>query len=159
MKGNEKLLVVLNSLLAEELTVVNQYMLHSEMCKNWGYCKLYTAIRKQAMDEMHHAEWLIERIIFFDGMPIVSKLNTLKVGKTVSEMIANDNNFELEAVRNYNEAIKLAREINDQGTVDLLTIILKMEEDHVDWAETQLSQIEQMGTENYLLSQSEIKVS
>jgi len=108
---------------------------------------------------MHHAEWLIERIIFFDGMPIVSKLNTLKVGKTVSEMIANDNNFELEAVRNYNEAIKLAREINDQGTVDLLTIILKMEEDHVDWAETQLSQIEQMGTENYLLSQSEIKVS
>src|SRR5665811_2119670 len=137
MKGSKKLLLVLNSLLADELTVVNQYMVHSEMCENWGYNKLHMAIRKQAIDEMHHAEWLIERIIFFEGAPTVSKLNPVKIGKTVSEMISNDHDDELNAVRNYNEAIKLAREADDQGSVDLLARILKMEEDHVDWAEIQ----------------------
>lgn len=155
MKGNKELLTVLNSLLADELTAINQYMVHSEMCENWGYGKLHSAIRKQAMDEMHHAEWLIERIIFFEGAPTVSKLNTLKIGKTVSEMISNDDEDELAAVRSYNDAIKLARETNDQGTVDLLTKILKMEEGHVDWAEIQRAQIEQMGLENYLVNQTE----
>jgi bacterioferritin len=154
MKGNEKLLIVLNSLLADELTAINQYMVHSEMCENWGYSKLHMAIRKQAMDEMHHAEWLIERIIFFDSSPTVSKLNTIKIGKTVSEMISNDDKDELEAVRAYNAAIKLAHEVDDQGTVDLLTKILKMEEGHVDWAEIQRAQIGQMGMENYLTSQT-----
>jgi bacterioferritin len=155
MKGNKKILTVLNSLLADELTVINQYMVHSEMCENWGYSKLHMAIRKQAMDEMHHAEWLIERIIFFDGAPTVSKLNTIKIGKTVSEMISNDEDDELEVVHDYNDAIKLAREVDDQGTVDLLTKILKMEEGHVDWGEKQREQIEQMGMENYLTNQSE----
>ena len=98
MKGSKKLLVVLNSLLADELTAINQYMVHSEMCENWGYSKLHMAIRKQAMDEMHHAEWLIERIIFLDSAPTVSKLNTIKIGKTVSEMISNDDKDELDAV-------------------------------------------------------------
>jgi bacterioferritin len=129
-------------------------MLHSEMCENWGYSKLHTAIKKQAMDEMHHAEWLIERIIFLDGSPTVSKLNPMKIGKTVSEMIKNTNTDELDAVLNYNNAIKLAREVGDQSTADLLTKILKMEEDHVDWAEIQRTQIEQMGLENYLLAQN-----
>ncbi|MHB1687987.1 MAG: bacterioferritin [Ignavibacteriaceae bacterium] len=155
MKGNEKLLTVLNQRLADELTAINQYMVHSEMCENWGYSKLHMAIRKQAMDEMHHAEWLIERIIFLDGLPTVSKLNTIKIGKTVSEMISNDNDDEHDAVRTYNAAIKLAHEVGDEGTVDLLTKILKMEEGHVDWAEIQRSQIEQMGLENYLANQSE----
>ena len=155
MKGNEKLLKVLNDRLADELTVINQYMVHSEMCENWGYNKLHIAIRKQAMDEMHHAEWLIERIIFLDGTPTVSKLNNIKIGKTVSEMISNDDKDELDAVRDYNDAIKLAHEVGDEGTVDLLTKILKMEEGHVDWAEIQRAQIEQMGMENYLASQSE----
>ena len=159
MKGNKKLLTVLNSLLADELTAINQYMVHSEMCANWVYHKLHMAIRKQAMDEMHHAEWLIERIIFFDGSPTVSKLNTMKIGKTVSEMISNDNGDELDAIRAYNDAIKLAREVDDQGTVDLLTKILKMEEGHVDWAEIQRAQIEQMGMENYLVNQTESPVS
>ena len=159
MKGSKKLLLVLNSLLADELTAVNQYMVHSEMCENWGYNKLHTAIRKQAMDEMHHAEWLIERIIFFEGAPTVSKLNPIRIGKTVSEMISNDDKDELEAVRAYNEAIKLAREVDDQGSVDLLTKILKMEEGHVDWAEIQQAQIEQMGMENYLVNQTESTVS
>ena len=95
MKGSKKLLLVLNALLADELTVVNQYMVHSEMCENWGYGKLHAAIRKQAMDEMHHAEWLIERIIFFEGAPTVSKLNPIKIGKTVSEMISVDHADEL----------------------------------------------------------------
>jgi bacterioferritin len=159
MKGNKKLLTALNLLLADELTAINQYMLHSEMCENWGYSKLHTAIRKQAMDEMHHAEWLIERIIFFDGSPTVSNLNTIKIGKTVSEMITNDNANELNAVRTYNDTIKLAREVDDQGTLDLLTKILKMEEGHVDWAEIQQAQIEQMGMENYLVNQTESPVS
>jgi bacterioferritin len=154
MKGNAKLVTVLNSLLADELTAINQYMVHSEMCENWGYSKLHMAIRKQAMDEMLHAEWLIERIIFFEGSPTVSKLNPMKIGKTVSEIISNDDKTELKVVSEYNDAIKLAREVDDQGTVDLLTKILKMEEGHVDWAEKQHAQIEQMGLENYLVNQA-----
>src|ERR1035437_3763222 len=155
MKGSKKLLVVLNSLLADELTVVNQYMVHSEICENWGYNKLHMAIRKQAIDEMHHAEWLIERIIVFEGAPTVSKLNPIKIGKTVSEMISNDHDDELKVVHDYNEAIRLAREVDDEGSVDLLTKILKMEEGHVDWGEIQRAQIEQMGMENYLVNQTE----
>ncbi|MFA7419325.1 MAG: bacterioferritin [Melioribacteraceae bacterium] len=158
-KGNEKLIKVLNERLADELTAINQYMVHSEMCENWGYGKLHLAIRKQAMDEMHHAEWLIERIIFLDGAPTVSKLNNIKIGKTVLEMIHNDDLDELDAVRTYNEAIKLAHEVADEGSVELLTKILKMEEGHVDWAEIQNTQIEQMGIENYLANQAESTAS
>ena len=154
MKGNKELITVLNSLLADELTVINQYMVQSEMCANWDYSKLHKAIRKQAMDEMLHAEWLIERIIFFEGVPIVSKLNPIKVGKTVSEIISNNDNTELDVVSSYNDAIKLAREVDDQGTLELLTKILIMEEGHVDWAEKQQAQIDQMGVENYLTSQT-----
>ena len=159
MKGNKELLIIMNSLLEDELTVTNQYMVHSEMCANWGYSKLHMAIRKQAIDEMYHAQWLIERIIFFDGAPTVSKLKKIKIGKTVFEMINNDYNNELEVVREYNDAIKLAREVDDQGTIDLLARILKMEEGHVDWAEIQRAQIEQMGIENYLITQTESSVS
>ena len=159
MKGNNELITVLNSLLADELTAINQYMVHSEMCENWGYGKLHSAIRKQAMDEMFHAEWLIERILFFEGAPTVSKLNPIKIGKTVKEMISNDNGDELDAVIAYNKAINLARELGDQGSADLLTKILKMEEGHVDWAEKQRAQIEQMGMENYLASQIESPAS
>lgn len=130
-------------------------MVHSEMCESWGYEKLHKAIRKQAMDEMHHAEWLIERIIFFEGIPTVSRLNTIRIGKSVLEMIMNDSADEEGAVRSYNSAIGLAREVEDQVTVDLLTRILKMEEGHVDWAEKQQAQINQMGLENYLLMQTE----
>jgi bacterioferritin len=154
VKGNDKLLPVLNQLLADELTAINQYMVHSEMCENWGYNKLHMDIRKQAMDEMHHAEWLIERLIFFEGTPTVSKLNPIAIGKTVAEMIGNDNTDELQAVRSYNDAIKLARTVDDQGTVELLSRILTMEEGHVDWAEKQRAQIDQMGMENYLISQT-----
>ncbi len=154
MKGDEKLLTVLNQLLAEELTAINQYMVHSEMCANWGYEKLHKAIEKQAVDEMHHAECMIQRLLFLEGTPAVSKLNPMKIGKTVPDMITNDQDGELSAVRAYNEAIALAREVGDQASVDLLTTILKMEEGHEDWAEMQRSQIEQMGLENYLTNQT-----
>ncbi|HLE51502.1 MAG TPA: bacterioferritin [Anaerolineales bacterium] len=155
MKGNEKLLTVLNQLLADELTAISQYMVHSEMCDNWGYDKLHKAIENQAKDEMHHAEWLIQRIIFLEGMPIVSKLNPMKIGASVLEMITNDQEAELGAVRAYNAAIALAHEVSDQASVDLLIRILKMEEGHEDWAEIQRDQIEQMGLQNYLTNQTE----
>jgi bacterioferritin len=155
MKGNEKLITVLNQRLADELTAINQYMVHSEMCENWGYGKLHIAIGKQAMDEMHHAEWLIERIIFLDGLPIVSKLNNIKIGKTVLEMVSNDQEAEIAGLLAYNSAINLAHEVADEGSVELLTKILKMEEGHIDWAEIQRSQIEQMGIEHYLNNQVE----
>jgi len=154
MHGNAKLLEALNQRLAEELTAINQYIVHAEMCANWGYDKLHKAIEHQAIDEMHHAEWLIQRIIFLEGTPIVSKLNPMKIGKTVLEMVENDQEDELGAVKAYNETIKLAEEVKDKATSDLLTKILKMEEGHVDWAEVQRAQIEQMGLENYLAMQS-----
>lgn len=155
MKGNEKILSVLNDLLADELTAIHQYMVHSEMCDNWGYVKLHKAIEKQAIDEMHHAEWLIQRIIFLEGAPVVSRLNAIQIGKDVPEIIGTDQEAELAAVRAYNAAIRLAHEVDDQATVDLLTKILKMEEGHVDWAEQQRDQITQMGLENYLSNQTE----
>ena len=155
MKGNEKLLTVLNELLADELTAISQYMVHSEMCDNWGYGKLHKAIEKQAHEEMHHAEWLIQRILFLDGVPVVSKLNRMEIGKSVLEMVSNDQEAEVAAVRAYNATIRLAREVEDQATADLLTNILKMEEGHVDWAEQQRAQIEQLGLENYLTNQTE----
>ena len=155
MKGNEKVLSVLNQLLADELTAISQYMVHSEMCDNWGYAKLHKAVEKQAIDEMHHAEWLIQRIIFLEGSPIVSKLNAIKIAADVPGIIGNDQEAELGAIRAYNAAIRLGHEVDDQGTVHLLTEILRMEEGHVDWAEAQRDQIGQMGLENYLANQSE----
>ena len=155
MKGNDKIIEVLNQLLADELTAISQYMVHSEMCDNWGYDKLHKAIEGQARDEMHHAEWLIQRIIFLEGTPVVNRLNPMAIGKTVPDMIGNDEDAELGAVRAYNSAIRLAHEVDDQATVDLLTRIVKMEEGHVDWAEKQRAQIEQMGLENYLTNQTE----
>ena len=154
MKGNGKLLAALNRLLADELTAISQYIVHSEMCDNWGYEKLHKAIEKQAKDEMHHAEWLIRRIIFLEGTPVVAKLNPIEIGQTVSDMVSNDQKAEFAAVRAYNDAIGLAREVADQSTADLLAQILKMEEGHADWAEMQRAQIEQMGLENYLANQT-----
>ena len=155
MKGNAKLVVVLNQLLADELSAISQYMVHSEMCDNWGYGKLHKAIESQAKDEMHHAEWLIRRIICLYGMPVVSKLNPIQICTSVLEMVTNDQEAELGAVRAYNDAIALAHEVGDQASVDLLIQILKMEEGHEDWAEIQRTQSEQMGLQNYLTNQTE----
>ena len=153
MKGNDRIIATLNELLADELTAISQYMVHSEMCDNWGYDRLHKAIEAQAIDEMRHAEWLIGRIIFLEGTPIVSKLNPMKIGAKVPDMIAYDEAAELGAIRAYNAGIRLAHEVDDQGTVELLTKILKMEEDHLDWNEAQRDQMAQMGLENYLSMQ------
>jgi bacterioferritin len=155
MKGDDKLLKTLNDLLADELTAISQYMVHSEMCDNWGYGKLHKDIEKKAVDEMHHAEWLIGRILFLEGLPIVSKLNEMKIGANISEMVSNDQEAELGAIHAYNAGIQLAGEVSDQSTADLLTSILKMEEGHHDWAKKQRVQMEQMGLENYLSNQAE----
>lgn len=154
MKGNEKLLGVLNELLADELTAISQYMVHSEMCDQWGYDALHKAIEGQAMDEMHHAEWLIQRILFLEGTPVVSNLRPMTIGATVEEIIAGDQTAEQDAVKAYNAGIALASEVGDEATADLLVTILKMEEGHVDWAEKQRAQIKQMGLQNFLSNQA-----
>jgi len=153
MKGNEKVIEKLNFLLADELTAINQYMVHSEMCSNWGYGKLHQAIEKRAVDEMKHAEKLIERIIFFDGRPIVSQLNKITIGQDVEAQFKNDWAAENDAIKHYNDGIKLAAEAGDNGTREILESILKDEEDHIDWLEAQLDQIKQMGIQNYLVEQ------
>lgn len=153
MKGDTRIIKSLNDRLREELTAISQYMVHSEMCANWGYEKLHQAIEKQAIDEMHHAEWLIARVIFLEGAPVVSKLDEIRIGKTVKEIVSNDLGAERDAVKAYNESIHLAVELGDNATRDLLAKILQDEERHVDWGEVQRDQIGQMGLENYLTNQ------
>jgi bacterioferritin len=153
MKGNEKIIEHLNMRLSEELTAINQYMVHSEMCDNWGYERLHKLIEKRAIDEMKHAEKLIARILFLDGRPIVSKLNKVYIGPEVPKMHENDHAAEESAILGYNESIRLAVEVGDNGTRDLLTAILKEEEEHIDTLEAQLDQIKQIGVQNYLTEQ------
>ena len=155
MKGNEKTLETLNTLLADELTAISQYMVQSEMCADWGYEKLHEAIEKRAIDEMKHAEKLIGRIIFLEGKPIVSNLNKINIGATVDAQHKNDHEAEEMAIKAYNNAIKLAVEVGDNGTRDLFEEILEDEEEHIDWIESQLDQIDQMGMQIYLGEQLE----
>lgn len=150
MKGNEKIIKTLNDLLADELTAINQYMVQSEMCADWGYEHLHEAIEKRAIDEMKHAEKLIGRILFLEGMPVVSNLNKIHIGAAVDAQHKNDREAEQMAIQAYNEGIKLAVEVGDNGTRDLLEEILEDEEVHIDWIESQLDQIEQMGLQVYL---------
>ncbi len=153
MKGHADIIKTLNDLLAEELTAINQYMVHSEMCANWGYEKLHKTIEKQAIDEMKHAESLIARILFLEGSPTVSRLNQINIGKTVREMLGNDLAAEANAVKMYNDAVQQAQALRDEGTRDLLRQILHDEEEHLDWDEQQRDLIEQTGIENYLAAQ------
>lgn len=153
MKGNEKLIEHLNARLADELTAINQYMVHSEMCDNWGYEKLHKAIEKRAIDEMKHAEKLIARILFLEGQPMVSVLNKIHIGQDVHNQLKNDCESEKGAILDYNADIKLATETGDHGTRELLEDLLEDEEAHIDWLEAQLDQIQQVGIQNYLLAQ------
>ncbi len=153
MKGNERILEKLNDLLADELTAINQYMVHSEMCDNWRYERLHKADEKRAIDEMKHAEKLIARILFLEGRPIVSKLKEIHIGPDVEAQHKYDLQSEHDAVKSYNQGINLAIEVSDGGTRELLEHIIKDEEDHVDWLEAQLDQIKQMGVANYLVEQ------
>ncbi len=153
MKGNEKLVSVLNSLLADELTAINQYMVHSEMCDDWGYEKLHAHFEKRAIDEMKHAEKLIGRILFLEGTPIVSSLNKINIGSDVSKQLDNDHSAEIDAIAAYNNAIILAGEVKDYATRDLLQQILNDEDAHMDSIEGLQSQIAQMTLQVFLTTQ------
>jgi bacterioferritin len=152
MKGNPKVLAELNKALKEELTAINQYFLHAEMCENWGYERLSVYIKKQSIGEMKHAESLMERILFLDGTPSMQPLD-VKIGGTVKAMIENDLTLEVAAVKQYNNAVAIATQEGDNGSRDLFVVLLKDEEDHVDFLEAQLHQIKELGYERYLSQQ------
>jgi bacterioferritin len=153
MKGNEGVIAVLNDTLKAELTAINQYFLHAEMCENWGFMKLASYLRKESIDEMKHAEALMERILYLDGMPTMNELYPLRIGRNVKEQIQNDLALELDAIPRLNQGIALAVQVGDNGTRELLTKILTDEEHHVDYLEAQLHVIQEIGIENYLSQQ------
>jgi bacterioferritin len=152
VKGSAKVIAELNKALREELTAINQYFLHAEMCENWGYDRLSEYIKKQSIGEMKHAEVLIERILFLDGSPSMQPLE-LSVGRDVREMLESDLKLEVSAVKQYNAAIQIAVDEKDNGSRDLLVELLKDEEGHVDWLEAQTHQIKELGYERYLTMQ------
>ena len=155
MKGDPKLLETLNALLADEITAISQYMVHSEMCNAWGYGKLHENIEKRAIDEMKHAEKLIGRILFLEGMPIVTKLNKMVIGSDVQKQFVSDIEAEKGAIEAYNKAIKLAAEVGDNVTKHLLEEILLDEDAHIDKLEEMKEQVEQLTLPLFLTTQIE----
>ena len=153
MKGNLELINALNSLLADELTAINQYMVHSEMSADWGYEKLHIALEKRAISEMKHAEKLIGRVLFLEGTPIVTDLKAIHIGANIPKQFENDRDAELDAIAAYNAAIKLAGQVGDYATRDLLQEILLDEDEHLDEIEEYLSQVEQMTLPIFLTTQ------
>ena len=153
MKGNDRVIERLNALLADELTAINQYMVHSEMCANWDYHRIHEMSEKRAIAEMKHAEKLIARILFLEGRPVVSNLNAINIGADVPAQLENDRRAEETAIHSYNAAIKLTEEADDSGTRELLEHILEDEEGHINELEAQLAQVKQMGVPNYLVGQ------
>ena len=153
MKGDPKVIAVLNQVLKAELTAINQYFLHGEMCENWGYEKLAKHTRKESIEEMVHAEKLIEHILFRDGTPNMSDYFKINVGQNVKAQIENDLQVEYDAVKRLNEGIETCVAAGDNGSRDLLEGILTDEEEHIDWLEAQLHSISEMGIENYLAQQ------
>lgn len=154
MKGNPKIIKELNARMAEELGATVQYMLHAEMCADWGYGKLHEVLEKRAITEMRHWEKLVERILFLEGKPSVTNMGPVHIGEDVPTVHRHDLKAEHDAVKLYNEAIQLCASAGDNATKVLLEAILKDEEGHVDWIETQLGLVEQLGLENYLSEQT-----
>lgn len=154
MRGKEQVIAQLNLALREELTAINQYFLHAEMCHAWGYRKIGDFIRKQSIDEMRHAEKLIERLLFLDSTPKMEYLD-LSVGPTVRAQLEADHALEERAIEMYNTAITVSREAGDDVSRELFSLLLKDEELHIDWVETQLHQIKELGYEQYLSNQLE----
>ena len=154
MRGNDQVIAQLNIALKEELTAINQYFLHAEMCHNWGYHKLGDYIKKQSIDEMKHAEELIERLLFLDATPKMDYMD-LSIGADVKQQLEADLKLELNAVEMYNTAVKVSREAGDDTSRALFSKLLTDEEQHVDWLEAQLSQIKEMGYGQYLSNQTE----
>ena len=154
MKGHPEIVETLNHLLTEELTAINQYIVHSEMCDNWGYARLHKEIEKIAIDEMRHAEKLIGRILFLEGLPAVGKLNPIAVGSDVKAIIESDLGGEADAIASYNKAIQKANALLDAGTREMFEDILEDEERHLDFHESRRDQIEQMGLSVFLVDQT-----
>ncbi|MGE5181113.1 MAG: bacterioferritin [Acidobacteriota bacterium] len=153
MKGNEEVLNLLNQLLTNELTAINQYFVHAKMCQNWGYERLAAKIREESIDEMRHADEIISRILFLEGVPNLQRYHKLHVGETVREQLESDLQLEYSAIAFLNQGIEAARKANDNATEDMMTKILVSEEIHTDWIETQLELIRQVGEQNYLAQQ------
>ena len=153
MRADDDIIEVLNEVLTAELTAINQYFIHAKMCDNWGYERLGSKIREESIDEMRHAEKIVDRILYFDGMPNMQRLFPLKVGETVAEQFRNDLDVEIAAIERLNRGVALAVERADNGSRELLAGILVDEEQHADWLETQLAAIAQLGEANYLAQQ------
>jgi bacterioferritin len=153
MKGNKKLIDKLNALLSDELTAINQYMVHAEMAENWGYKGLAKSVEMRAITEMKHAEKLIARILFLEGIPVVSHYGKIHIGAEIPKQVQNDLNAEYSAVKGYNEGIQIAMEVHDNATKDILQSILDDEDSHVDELEEKTDQIAQLGIQNFLLTQ------
>ncbi|MDQ3176107.1 MAG: bacterioferritin [Actinomycetota bacterium] len=153
MRADDDIIEVLNEVLTAELTAINQYFIHAKMCDNWGYERLGSKIREESIDEMRHAEKIVDRILYFDGMPNMQRLFPLKVGETVAEQFRNDLDVEIAAIERLNRGVALAVERTDNGSRELLAGILVDEEQHADWLETQLAAIAQLGEANYLAQQ------
>ena len=152
-KGHERVLEILNQVLTHELTGINQYFVHAKMCENWGYVRLAAKIRAESIDEMRHADEVIDRILYLDGVPNLQRLGKVLVGETIPEALGLDLDLEKGAIAYLNESIETVRGVGDHGSFELLTGILTSEEQHADWLEAQLSQIEQVGVQNYLATQ------
>jgi bacterioferritin len=153
MKGDKKIIEILNDVLTAELTAINQYFVHGEMCENWGFDRLHRVIRKHSIEEMKHAEEVIERVLFLEGIPNVQRLGKINIGESVPEQFRVDLALEMDAVRRLNEGIEACRQADDNNTRHLLEEILEDEEEHIDWIEAQISLIEQVGVQNYLTQQ------
>jgi len=153
MKGSPKVIDLLNDVLTNELTAVNQYFLHARMCENWGYDRLWHKVRAESIDEMKHADKVIERILYLEGLPNVQRLGNIKVGQTVDEQMKVDLDLEKAAIPVLNRGIELCRSEGDNGTADLLEDVLEDEEEHANWLEAQLTLIQQVGLQNYLAEQ------
>jgi bacterioferritin len=157
MKGDQKVIDLLNQVLKAELTAINQYFLHAEMCENWGYHRLAELTRKESIEEMSHAEKLMERILFLDGTPNMSEYFKINIGQNVEQQFRNDLQLEYDAVKRLNEGIQLCVDVNDGGSRELLEHILEDEEHHIDWLEAQLHSISEIGIQNYLSQQLQKK--
>ena len=153
MKGSQKVIDLLNDVLTNELTAINQYFLHARMCENWGYERLWHKIRGESIDEMKHADEVIERILYLEGLPNLQRLGQITIGQTVEEQLKLDLELEKAAIPVLNKGIELCRTESDNGTADLLEDILESEEEHANWLEAQLTLIEQTGLQNYLAEQ------
>lgn len=153
MKGNKQVIDVLNQVLRKELTGINQYFMHAKMCENWGYERLHKIIREESIEEMRHADRIMERILFLEGTPNVSAYDKIMVGSTVKQQLENDLGLEMAALAILRPGIKTCLEVSDDSSRELLEHILVDEEKHVDWIESQLHQIEEVGYQNYLAQQ------